>query len=387
MELVASLQQIGFSEYEAKVYLALLANPGITGYEVGRHSGVPRAKVYEVLESLVRRGVALVETSDGKQLYQPLEHELLLSRHREGVLSLLGDLGPRLGRISVLGREPRVLILRDRAGVMDRCRHMCADARAQLLVSGWPDELTDLVPTLLATEKRGATCHVLSYGPLDAALSRLVVHAVTPLQHIQVAALGRWMIVSADLEQCLMVQIAAADRVLGLWTDFAGFVSLVAQAIQHDLYLMVVADALGEQAMELVPPAARRLLEGLWTWAPAVSPPVALPTGTPDVESIFDGIRERLAADPALAGEIRGGYEFRLKGEDEHTRHVDLRGGRLDVGKGAIDKPDLTVTMSSADFRALAMGVLPPGAIYVPGRIAVSGDVRLAARLRQLLGV
>lgn len=392
MELVKSLQEIGFSEYEAKVYLALLANPGITGYEVGRHSGVPRAKVYEVLESLVRRGVALVETSDGKQLYQPLEHELLLSRHREGVLSLLGELGPQLGRISVLGREPRVLILRDLAGVMDRCRHMVAAARAQLVVSGWPDDLADLSPALLAAEERGVTCHVLSYGPLDAALSRLVIHAVAPMQHIQVAAFGRWMIISADLEQCLMVQIAGDDRVLGLWTDFPGFVFLVSQAVQHDLYLMVIAGALGEHALGMLPPAAQRLLGDLWTWPAAVSPPLELPPGTPDVGSIFEGIRQRLTANPGLAGEIRGGYEFRLKGDGgpqdvQHIRHIDLRGGRLNVGEGAIPGPDLTVTMSADDFRALAVGALPPGAIYVRGRIEVTGDVRLASRLRQLLGV
>lgn len=386
MELTASLQQLGFSEYEAKVYLALLAHPGITGYEVGRHSGVPRAKVYEVLESLTRRGAVLVETSDGKQLYQPLEHQLLLARYRNGVMALLGELGPQLDRASVLGREPRVLILRDRAGVLDRCRHMCETAGAQLLVSGWSEELTGLAPALLSAEKRGVACHVLSYGPLDAPLSRLVEHSVTPLQYIQIAALGRWVIVCADLRQCLMVQIAAADRVLGMWTDFAGFVSLVAQAVQHDIYLMVLVDAFGEEALDKVPETARRMLRDLWTWSPAVSPPAVLPEGTPDAASLFDGIRQRLGADPALARDVRGAYEFRLTGEDAQTYHVNLRGGRVEVGLGGLEEPDLQVTMSVTDFRALAVGTLPPGAIYVPGRIRVSGDVRLAARLRQLLG-
>jgi len=50
VDVLSGLQQLGFTAYEAKVYLALLAHPGSTGYEVARHSGVPRAKVYEVLD-------------------------------------------------------------------------------------------------------------------------------------------------------------------------------------------------------------------------------------------------------------------------------------------------------------------------------------------------
>src|SRR5690606_22780106 len=57
VDVVEGLQQLGFTAYEAKVYLALLSRPGSTGYEVARHSGVPRSKVYEVLEKLTAMDV------------------------------------------------------------------------------------------------------------------------------------------------------------------------------------------------------------------------------------------------------------------------------------------------------------------------------------------
>ena len=46
------IDRLGLTQYEAQVYAALVRQPSITGYEASRLSGVPRAKVYETLESL-----------------------------------------------------------------------------------------------------------------------------------------------------------------------------------------------------------------------------------------------------------------------------------------------------------------------------------------------
>jgi sugar-specific transcriptional regulator TrmB len=57
MESVAKkLQQIGLTEYEAKVYLALLNTHLSTATWVSEKSGVPRTKIYSVLEALRNKG-------------------------------------------------------------------------------------------------------------------------------------------------------------------------------------------------------------------------------------------------------------------------------------------------------------------------------------------
>ena len=53
------------------MYCALVKFPGSTGYEIGGHSKVPRARVYEVLEGLQDKGLAYPQTVDGKQVYYP----------------------------------------------------------------------------------------------------------------------------------------------------------------------------------------------------------------------------------------------------------------------------------------------------------------------------
>jgi len=48
---VEKLQRIGLTEYEAKTYLTLLSTHLNTATKVAEKSGVPRTKIYMVLES------------------------------------------------------------------------------------------------------------------------------------------------------------------------------------------------------------------------------------------------------------------------------------------------------------------------------------------------
>ena len=69
VELLKALQSIGFSEYEAKTYLALLRSAPETGYQISKSSGVPRSMIYEVLNRLQVRGAVLQSHDEKNTLY------------------------------------------------------------------------------------------------------------------------------------------------------------------------------------------------------------------------------------------------------------------------------------------------------------------------------
>ncbi|MEP6988157.1 MAG: helix-turn-helix domain-containing protein [Chloroflexota bacterium] len=68
---MTSLTQIGFTEYEATVYLALLRENPATGYQISKTSGVPRAMVYDALSRLHTRGAVLETVENRVTLYRP----------------------------------------------------------------------------------------------------------------------------------------------------------------------------------------------------------------------------------------------------------------------------------------------------------------------------
>jgi sugar-specific transcriptional regulator TrmB len=57
--LVERIKQLGFSEYEAKCYLALFERELLTVSEVSRLAGVPRPNAYEAMEKLMAKGLCV----------------------------------------------------------------------------------------------------------------------------------------------------------------------------------------------------------------------------------------------------------------------------------------------------------------------------------------
>ena len=58
---VTPLLNLGLNGYEAGAYVALTRRGRATGAEVARLSGLPRQRIYDVLDGLVGRGLATVE--------------------------------------------------------------------------------------------------------------------------------------------------------------------------------------------------------------------------------------------------------------------------------------------------------------------------------------
>jgi|Deesub1362A_J573_1020465.scaffolds.fasta_scaffold00018_128 sugar-specific transcriptional regulator TrmB len=81
-EIIEALRGFGLSEYESKVLVALFRASELTAKEVSTLSGVPRTSVYQVIDSLKKRG--FVEQSYTKpQKFRALPLEYILKSLRD----------------------------------------------------------------------------------------------------------------------------------------------------------------------------------------------------------------------------------------------------------------------------------------------------------------
>jgi hypothetical protein len=97
---------LGVNEYEGRAYLGLLERGPMTAYELGRHTGVPLSRCYEVARALVRKGLALVQPGDAPR-YRAADPAEVLARRRAERASELDALEaePGLGLRSGLPRR------------------------------------------------------------------------------------------------------------------------------------------------------------------------------------------------------------------------------------------------------------------------------------------
>lgn len=251
MDVVTGFQQLGFTAYEAKVYVALLERPGSTGYEVARRSGVPRSKVYEVLEGLVARDV--VHTSqDGEQvLYHPLPYPVLLHRRRSETTRLIDGLMEALADVAAAEPEGPLITLRGYEAVLKRAAEMVAVAEGNVFISGWPKELARLLPELTAAEARGVQVWALVYGELEAPLARCFYHE-PPSPQGRAGSVLPALVVVADHAEAILASVAPTVPVTGLWTRNRGVALIAAEYVKHDIFLNALMQRLGPRAVELM---------------------------------------------------------------------------------------------------------------------------------------
>ncbi|PSP34367.1 transcriptional regulator [Halobacteriales archaeon QH_10_67_22] len=77
---MASLRDLGLSEYEARAYRSLLEAGPTTAKELSRASDVPMGRIYDVLNTLETQGLARSQTASRPKKYVAVESETALDR-------------------------------------------------------------------------------------------------------------------------------------------------------------------------------------------------------------------------------------------------------------------------------------------------------------------
>lgn len=147
------LEEIGLSDKEASVYLALLGFDAATPSELSEKTGIKRSTVYVVLESLAKKGLASELPSAKTTRYQaepPERLETYVERQRlllEETAAKLRDMIPRIkGFQRETGEKPIVKFYEGKDGIMSMVEDFYVGAEeggdAYLL---YPRELLDEV--------------------------------------------------------------------------------------------------------------------------------------------------------------------------------------------------------------------------------------------------
>ncbi len=72
--------KLGLSDYALNAYISLTSNHPVNGSQLSRQSGIPRARIYDVLETLIAKGF-VIESS--KSMYTPIPSKEFIRRLRQ----------------------------------------------------------------------------------------------------------------------------------------------------------------------------------------------------------------------------------------------------------------------------------------------------------------
>jgi hypothetical protein len=164
MMVVDLLQRVGLNKYEAEAYAALLQHGPLTGYELGKRSGVPLSRSYEILERLTAKGLALVQPGDPPR-YVAEAPEQFLGRIRTTTITTLDALSRALAELGPSALPEGFWVVRGQEHILAHANTYIVQARRTLAVSVAPAHSAALSRALVQARERG--CQIVQ-PPIDA---------------------------------------------------------------------------------------------------------------------------------------------------------------------------------------------------------------------------
>lgn len=260
--LIEQLQPLGLTQYEARAFVALIQRGLSTAYQVSKDSGVPRARIYDVLDGLTNEGLVMVSTTptDTKK-YQAVPIATCLDQWRRRWQTRLDQVEEALHTLTVDCPAPPMTLatLQGADNITAFCRMLIQRANRYVMLSVWDVFYATLVPDLNAALARGIRVKGLVMNVTGPMPGDLLAHRLNP--YMASITTDRWFIVSIDGRE-LCYGHTPDDDGPGFYTNDSIHLYLFEDYVWHDVLVnRLVAQGDKESLDAWILPAQAKFFE------------------------------------------------------------------------------------------------------------------------------
>lgn len=154
-KLINNLEKLGLTENEAKAYVGLVSLREATAREIHELTNVPRAKIYEILQALAKKG--FLEVRQGTPIYfRAVDPKQVIAKIKDEFLDCATETLTQLNELSYeLPKLSPVWCIQSEWGIKNRIREILAEAKEELIIfSSSPEHLREFKSELEKIEKK-----------------------------------------------------------------------------------------------------------------------------------------------------------------------------------------------------------------------------------------
>lgn len=248
MELIETLQSLGLTQYEAKTFASLVGAGTTTAYQASKLSGVPRARIYEVLESLESKGLVMTEVAGGNKTYTSLPVDVFLEQQKKDWERIYQTAKSQLKQLE--NRQPEqvhyISTIIGTESILSFCRTLIQNAEKQILLSMWDPMYSELLPDFQEKAKQNCRIHGIVFD-VDKPLEGLLCHRKN--DYMNSLSTNKWFILSVDSSK-LLYGHAAEKNERAFFTDDSVHLFLLEDYIWHDVLVNRLVEKAGQERLD-----------------------------------------------------------------------------------------------------------------------------------------
>ncbi|MCB1644559.1 MAG: TrmB family transcriptional regulator [Pseudomonadales bacterium] len=257
-EAAALIQQLGFSNHEARAYLSLLSCQPASAYEIAKQAGLPTSKIYETVNRLVGKGIFQPSTDpDQKQLYVCLAPDEFISGVQQTTRNTTQQLSEVLSRLDQPLIPRHIWPLTTDQDFRSRAISLVEESQHSVLISGWAQELDWLRDALEAADARGIAIALVHFGEPAFKVGATYHHPVENTLYQEKG--GRGFTLVTDSNVVAVATWTEQGLTEGAWSRNQTFVTVSEDYIKHDVYITKVTRFLPKEMQARFGPDFERL--------------------------------------------------------------------------------------------------------------------------------
>lgn len=242
------LQQLGFTGYEAKVYLALLTDYPATAYEISKHTGLPRANVYNALATLEKK-LAVQPVNENPVRYVPVDPRQMLDRIQRETASRCDSLAEQLIAAKAVELTEFVWTLTGDGHIHAKMSDLIQQAKVHVWIKAANHLLEPHIDQLRQAATRGVRILIILFGsPAELKdydfgdLAKVYLHEGSGT-HVGMS--GRLVTMTRDFEEAMTA--STGPKGYGVFTRSRPVVNMAESLIRHEIYVAEIFEHFGKE--------------------------------------------------------------------------------------------------------------------------------------------
>lgn len=225
--------KLGLSEYALTAYISLSGNHPVNGSQLSRQSGIPRARIYDVLETLIAKGF-VIESSKG--MYTPIPSRELIRRLRQDFEAALFSLEKKLKKAEQKPEKDVIWTIKGYNAAMGKAKEMIDMAKKEIYIRMSPEEGEHLDSKLMLAESRGVEVKYISMKPGVKKFKLQIIHPAPAPSEEDVNT--RFFDIVVDKEEILCGMFIGGDDEGSVinWGQNKRFVLSGRDSLRHDFF-------------------------------------------------------------------------------------------------------------------------------------------------------